>query len=163
MSHHPNVNKLLGTSLCLCLYPIKSLNYWLPCKLSLLIEFVFQTVWLSSAMCPTVLQVLIASSIILLSVEQILSERSSTKAAAAGSNTGSDVVFLESDTKDIWKRDVFAAGNKRKRRPKVLSLGKWLKPVCTNEAPSDVNTILDGRTYPRWKMFRFSWLNFFSC
>ena len=76
-------------------------------------------------MCPTVLQVLIACSIILLSVEQILSERSSTKAAAAaGSNTGSDVVFLESDTKDIWKRDVFAAGNKRKRRPKVLSLGK---------------------------------------
>ena len=30
-----------------------------------------------------------------------------------------------------------------------------------NEAPSDVNTTLDGSTYPRWKMFRFSYFYFF--
>ena len=29
------------------------------------------------------------------------------------------------------------------------------------EAPSDGNTTLDGSTYPRWKMFCFSWLYFF--
>ena len=76
-------------------------------------------------MTPTIFQVVIACSIILLSAEPISSEKRSTGSAV--SNTGSDVLFLESESKDIWKRDVFAAGNrKRKRRPKVLSLGELL-------------------------------------
>ena len=32
-----------------------------------------------------------------------------------------------------------------------------------NEAPSDVNTMLDGSTYPGWKVCHFSRVNFFSC
>ena len=35
-------------------------------------------------------------------------------------------------------------------------------PKGLNEAPSDVNTTLDGSTYPGWKMCHFSQANFFS-
>ena len=34
--------------------------------------------------------------------------------------------------------------------------------VISNEAPSDVNTTLDGSTYPGWKMFRFSLIFFLA-
>ena len=34
-------------------------------------------------------------------------------------------------------------------------------PLWVNDAPSDVNTTLDGSAYPGWKMFRFSSLYLF--
>ena len=36
----------------------------------------------------------------------------------------------------------------------ILLIAQWLKEL-TNENVSYVNTPLDGRTYPRWKMFHF--------
>ena len=39
--------------------------------------------------------------------------------------------------------------------------GSW--KLLDNEAPSDVNTTLDGSTYPGWKMHHFRLVNFLSC
>ena len=71
---------------------------------------------------------------------------SSTAATRAASLKENQVGFQQS------LRTAFIDSKQRLRLDR-----QWRK-----EAPSDGNTTLDGSTYPRWKIFCFSWLYFFS-
>ena len=72
------------------------------------------------------------------------------------------------DVKVVVSRLVVKVGADLRPRHAVpeTSNGTWseaVKRFLANEAPSALNTTLDGSTFPVWKMCHFSKANFFSC